>query len=327
MLVPAAVHALTPINGHYVSQMGSVNKANNIFHALATTAPGSAVWLGGKFNPALTASDTHANSKIIIARLDMVAKINDWSFGQLSWNASANKVVTSFIGLGNLNTSPWYVVAGKSFLDFGDFHKYDDPIYPLTKTVFRVNGTNLDLGFDQGPVNASLYTYSAVTGQAAGGVQWRYRFTQHRWHALLAAAYLTDIRNLTAPLKHLDVYHTVPASDLYLTVKHGPWQGYAEWVQTYATAQTHARLAGWDVSGDYRFHYAGKAWGLSLGYSQIVNGQQVFPSSENIPWQQWLLGETWYVQKGLEFGITENLNTTYQHRQTWQVLVSSTVFF
>jgi len=153
----------------------------------------------------------------------------------------------AYFTIGNFDQSPFYLQAGKEFLDFGRYQIHPITV-PFTQVMSETLTTSLKLGFilDSG-FNASIYAFNDRLRKSSdgGNPPYNYGFAAGSMHADANFGYdfggaymrniisVNDIAHAVRMFSFSDVYRVrVAGISLYSDVNAGPFAFNARWVST-----------------------------------------------------------------------------------------------
>lgn len=283
------------------------------------------------------------------ARLDVLAHINDWVNGEISYdlNGSGSNLHTGSLLIGNLNQLPVYGQIGKFYPDAGLFGLASDDVYAssLVKYYFRPGAQNgVSVGFYKAGLHTALTAFKTSTtvtpsniangNQATGNwaAQADYTFNAGQVNATVGAGYVSNIvaTNDNLAVTGSDSNDRLPMANISGKVGIGPFDILATYAQTLKsvkhTDSTNSKLKAFDVEGAYHFQMI-KPMTVMLGYSRTYNfdklsaidfGTAADGSAAGAAGlgkkDQWLLGVNSEVFKnttvGLEYARVSQFNNT-----------------
>jgi len=230
--------------------------------------------------------------------LDAMSNLNDWTtfFGKIEQEdmgtPQAHMIFRkAFVTFGNLNKSPLFLTAGKTFLPFGVYGGGGVWSVPMTRAVFRPsevpqvllgyfkNGFNSNLAVfgDNGTQQVADYVYSVFY---AGTVQNSLGYT-------VGAGYLNDLRGLPSSLGsayqsdgELDSSKRVPAYDLNAQVSYENLDITGEFISALrqGTYNSNVSTTGQTVVSAGQAQGLPSAWELGAAYNQPLLGKLMYYS-------------------------------------------------
>ncbi len=215
------------INDAYINVAADINDWTNAFASLSYSNPTSAPHLIRFFGLNPTVFPTYGYSHVY--DLDNIS------------------LEQAYFTIGNFDQSPFYLQAGKEFLDFGRYQIHPIAV-PFTQVMSETLTTSLKLGFilDSG-FNASIYAFNDRLRKSSdgGNPPYNYGFAAGYMHADdnfgydLGGAYMrniisvNDIAHAVRMFSLSDVYRVrVAGVALYGDVNAGPFAFNARWVST-----------------------------------------------------------------------------------------------
>ncbi|ODN41790.1 LbtU family siderophore porin [Piscirickettsia litoralis] len=262
------------------------------------------------------------------ARLDVLARINDWVNTDLQLDLHKSTVLrTGVLTIGNLNESPMYFTLGKMYPYFGDFSGHNTSTnYPLTTNYFRIKAiSGASLGFYQSGLNSSLTVFKNQAQLTQAGTtpivysasnnnhinDWifntNYSFNVNNIKAKVGVGYIADLTNVSdSSIARGQIFEKngeqLPAWNMSGQLAIGPISFKANYAQTTKEiARTGGgELKGYNLQAGYKFNWV-KPIDILLGYSALKNTDYLIQpnltsgtvnslTSEPGLKNQWLLG-------------------------------------
>ncbi|QGP52767.1 hypothetical protein PsalMR5_00156 [Piscirickettsia salmonis] len=288
------------------------------------------------------------------ARLDILAHINDWVNGELSYNlngdVNSDKLNTASLLVGNLNQLPVYGQIGKFYPDAGLFELASDDVYSssLVKRYFRPDAQNgASVGFYKAGLHTSLTAFKTSTEQtnvanynqatSDWSAQADYTFNAGQVNATVGAGYLSNMvntnDNFTATGAGTGTQKDrLPMANVSAKIGFGPFEALATYAQTLKglanTTDSTTKIKAFDLEGAYHFQ-AVKPMTVMLGYSRTYGLDKlttVVDASGNNKKDQWLLGVNSEVFKnttvGLEYARVGQLDSAGTDTNRYNVLTA-----
>lgn len=227
-----------------------------------------------------------STSDIVLATAEfgIQAAINDWIQAGTVFlyeeDDTPLEVDVGLIRLGNLEKSPYYLQAGQYYVPFGNFGTamVSDP---MTLEIGETRESAIQLGFEQGPMHAALYTFNGDTtdGDEDRIDQFGAKFGYSTGGLNAEAGYLSNLADsdsIQGALPTTTVADYVGAATLYADYQAGPFKVIGEYLG--ATDPFDAAQLAFDgdgaepqaanIEGNYATRLAGLPATIALGYQQ-----------------------------------------------------------
>ncbi|AKP73367.1 hypothetical protein AVI51_15335 [Piscirickettsia salmonis] len=264
------------------------------------------------------------------ARLDLLAKLNDWAF--VDWQldfASGADTRSGYLTIGNLDKSPVYLSAGKYFPYFGDFggHVYNNP---LSTDYFRISSAvgAIALGYSQDNLNVSAALFKSKRANVTQVKDWtlqaNYSFKVGQVKAKVGAGYVADITgHALSDITAQNTLDALPAANVSAKMAVGPVSFKVNYAQTTKdvnrTDMQDKKVSAYNIQAGYSTTII-KPIDFSVSYSATKNLNGVVTSNKQFK-NQVLVGAGVAVMPGayvsLEYGnIAQYANPTLESSDT-----------
>lgn len=270
-------------------------------------------------------SSTNSAIDLPMANLFVDAQVNDWvkahagiHFHSVSRDGLANvykatykdsdtRVDEAYVTLGNFAQSPFYVRAGREFVPFGSYKRFD--ITPsLTQMLTETRATALQAGFVMANgVNGAVYTFNGTDtdknahkhriNNFGANLGVANSYDNINYQASVGYLYnMADVNYINSGMISENVDHTVDGVSVDASVQSGPFDASAHYVTALRSfsgqdVNTHgvftklapgAKPSAWAVDAGYSFNTAGYASRLGLGYQHSSQANNVGPTVNGV---------------------------------------------
>ncbi len=257
---------------------------------------------GGTYSRAISNTLTYNSGSgiaVITADLNTMANIGKWVSAYISIQGGIAPAKTTFdqafLTVGNIQTNPFFLTVGESYMPFGVFNGNGPFANNLVTNAFRAGNTNqIALNYAKGDFYTNLATFNNKSSTTTNLEDFSYSIsytTTGNFNYSVGAGYLYDVRGTNASVGEAyptNSPNTVTggrngAYDLNGLVAYGPFGLNGEFIITQTGATNlngtgTGQMSTWNVTGTYGLLPFGIPTTLFASYSATHNMQSIaFP--------------------------------------------------
>ena len=210
-------------------------------------------------------------------RTNVMINFSEYGFAQFNYQVNSDLLLDGFVTLGNLDRSPLFLTVGKQYIPYGDFNKYEAEVNPLNKTIFRIDKPAVTAGIFTGDylLRASFVDNDEYNNNAvAFSAEKRFKIKQDHWR--ISAGYISNITDMTRPLRTLDISHNqVSAFDTFAIYNHKQYSLRVEITQALKNFTYTHNLGAYNIDGQYQTTLFNRRTKFSLAVSGLYNQGQI----------------------------------------------------
>ncbi len=243
------------------------------------------------------ADESESRFELATVELGFVGKMTDWATAHLTFlyeEGGDDKVLVddAHILIGNMDTFPVYINAGRQYLPFGNFtsNMISDP---LTLEIAETRETALQLGFAAKGIYGSVFAFNGDTNEAGGdsrieqyGANLGYTFEQDSFALDVGVSYLNsmgDSDGLSNILKDQNLLESdyVDGFGAYAVSSLGPVRLIGEYISALDTFEdaAHSKPMAFNLEAAYAFSLGKIESTIALAYQGTEDLAGTLPES------------------------------------------------